>query len=386
VFTVPDGVAPGGTTLGITTHGTNAPPAPAFTVLPRITGTTPGHAVAGSMVELDGTSFGTQQGMVQAGGLDGTVAVWGDKSVVVSLPTGLSPGNTTITLTPAGTSASATTPYSIDEPPPPTPQPGGGHSGGGGSSGSGGSGSGSGSGATTPVPGTPGAQVAPNGLIIPSPSGPIIAHGPVAFVKPSPPPGPVSLKLDTKANQSDPGTDVPFTVSLIAFGKPVVGAPVDLLLVIEPGSDATLDPSHAVTDAQGQVTGKIHLSRTAGDHIVLARSGIYSDEVRVVGRSATATVAAGRAGAVGEVGSPPPLVSVRSPVLWALIACVLLFGAGFGLNLATAPAATRGATGGSRDPRAALGEVVAAAGSLGRFALGVVAVVGALALGALRRS
>jgi hypothetical protein len=389
VFAVPDGLPPGGTTLAITTSGTNAPPAQSFTVLPRITGTTPAHAPAGSLIEIDGTTFGTQQGSVKVGGQDGTVTLWGDKSVLVSLPAGAAPGPATITLTPPGTSATATAPFTVDDPPPPTSKPGGssgGSSGGGSSSGSGGSAH------NTPVPGTPGAVVAPNGLILPSDSGPIIAHGPVQFVKPSPPPGPVSLKLDAAANQGDPGADVPFTVTLIAFGKPVVGAPVDLLLVIEPGSDAKLNPAHAVTDAAGRVTGTIHLSGTAGDHIVLARSGIYSDEVRVVGRSATAAVASGRGGASADGGSPlPSLVSVRSPVLWALIACVLLFGAGFGLNLVTAPsvagrpgAATATARS-DRDRRAAVRDITAAAGSLARFGAGMVAVVGSLALGALRR-
>lgn len=388
-FTVPDGVPPGGTTLAITTNGTSAPSPPAFTVIPRITGMTPAHAPAGSVVEVDGTTFGTQQGMVQVGGQDATVQIWGDKSVVVALPAGLSPGDTTVSLTPAATSAAATYPYSIDNPPP------SGSSGGSGSgSGTGGPGASSGSGGSggghaSPVPGTPGAQEAPNGLILPSASGPIIAHGPVQFSKPSPPPGPVSLRLDAKDSQSDPATDVPFTVTLLAFGKPVVGAPVDLLLVIEPGGDASLNPAHGVTDAQGRVTGVIHLSRTPGDHIVLARSGIYSDEVRVVGRGANATVASGRVGA--ESGSPTPsLVSVRSPVLWALVACILLFGAGFGLNLVTAPAyagaGTAAAKGGrERSAREALGDITAAAAAIARYGASLVAVAGALALGALRR-
>jgi len=393
-FTVPDGVTAGGTTISITTNGTAAPSAPAFTVLAKVTGMTPAHAPAGSVVEIDGTTFGTQQGMVQVGGQDATVTVWGDKSVVVQLPSGLAAGPTTVSLTPVGSSAAASYPYSIDAPPPPSSTGGGGSGSGSGSSG-GGSGSGSGStsggsggGHTSPVPGTPGVQVASNGLILPSASGPVIAHGPVQFTKPSPPPGPVSLKLDAKDAQSDPGTAVPFTVSLIAFGKPVVGAPVDLLLVIEPGSDAALDPVHGVTNAQGQVTGTIHLSKTPGDHIVLARSGIYSDEVRVVGRGANATVASGRVGTADTGSAMPSLVSVRSPVLWALVACILLFGAGFGLNLVTAPAYGGGAgaatTARQRSAREALLDIAAAAGSVARYGASLVAVLGALALGAVR--
>jgi hypothetical protein len=83
----------------------------------------------------------------------------------------------------------------------------------------------------------------------------------------------------------------------------------------------------------------------------------------------------------------PSLVSVRSPVLWALIACVLLFGAGFGLNLVTAPAyggAGSAAMGRQRSPREALLDVAAAAGSIVRFGASLLAVAGALALGAVR--
>jgi hypothetical protein len=199
----------------------------------------------------------------------------------------------------------------------------------------------------------------------------------------------VSLKLDTATGQADPGTAVPFTVTLIAFGKPLVGAPVDLILVIEPGSDATVDPAHGVTDDSGQLKGSIHLSHTPGDHIVLARSGIYSDEVRVVGRGAHVAAAPGSAVAgVSVPPSTPPLVSVRSPVMWALAACLLLFGAGFGLNLLTAPAAGPSVTRGGRPVRgvrATLLDSTLDMGSAARFAAGVVAVAGSLVLGALRR-
>jgi hypothetical protein len=242
------------------------------------------------------------------------------------------------------------------------------------------------------VAGTPGATATP-GLILPGPDGPVIAHGPVPFVKPPPPPGPVSLKLETAANQGDPGSGVPFTVTLVAFGKPVTGAPVDLLMVIEPGSDAALEPPHAVTDASGQVKGTIRLSKTPGDHIVLARSGIYSDEVRVVGRGATNAVTSGPGGVARDGGSAssPSLVSLRSPILWALVACLLLFGAGFGLNLLTAPAAAGGAPAESTaidardDARSRLGEGLRAVGSAARFGVALVALLGAHLVGGLRR-
>jgi hypothetical protein len=239
------------------------------------------------------------------------------------------------------------------------------------------------------APANPGAKPTP-GLILPDPGGPVIAHGPVQFVKPTPPPGPVSLRLDAGANQADPGNDVTFTVTLMAFGKAVVGAPVDLVLVIEPGRDASLDPTHAVTDDQGQVKGTIHLSKTPGDHIVLARSGIYSDEVRVVGRGATTAATAGRGVGTASTSSLPPFVSVRSPVLWALLACLLLFGAGFALNLVTAPtpAADGWSTVGAnarRDAGYALRQTALGIGSAARYGVALIAVLSAHTFGALRR-
>ncbi len=356
-FTVPDGATTG--PVSVSTNGTS-PPAnpPALTVVPRITGFTPTHAAPGALIEIDGTTFGTQQGTVTVGGSSAQVTLWGDKQVLAALPGGLPKGTATVTVAPPGTDP-ASAPFSIDAVT-------------GGSSTS--SSSSSGSASATP------------GFIAPNPSGPVIAHGAVPFFKPAPPPGPVSLRLQSAAEQADPGGSVAFTVTLTAFGKPIAAAPVDLLLVIEPGSDAAVTPSHAVTDANGQVSGVIHLSKTAGDHIVLARSGIYSDEIRVVGRTASNTVAAAnQAGNSAPPGSSPPLLAVRSPVLWALLSCLLLFGAGFGLNLMTAPAVGERSGGVRSGLGGSLLGAGAAAGDAVRFAAGVVAVLGAQGLGLLRR-
>jgi len=365
-FTVPAGATSG--PVVVTTSGTTSPSStPSLTVIPKITSFNPTHAAPGALVAIDGTTFGTQQGTVTIGGQAAQVTLWGDQEVLAVVPSSLKPGSTSVTLSPPGSDA-ASAPFSIDAPPA-TPAPGGTSSNSSSSSSSHGS-----------------AASATPGFIAPNPSGPVIAHGPVAFFKPSPPPGPVSLRLDSAANQADPGSAVKFTVTLTAFGKPIAGAPVDLLIVIEPGADASIDPTHAVTDASGKVQGVIHLSKTPGDHIVLARSGIYSDEIRVVSRSATNTVATARQGGGANPADTPPLLAVRSPVLWALVSCLLLFGVGFGLNLVTSPAVAGGAVVDER--RRARGESVvgpvATLGSALRFAAGVVAVLGASVLGRLR--
>src|SRR4029077_6328139 len=123
---------------------------------------------------------------------------------------------------------------------------------------------------------TPGA--APT-FIPPSANGPMIQIGPVPFHPAPKLSRPVDLALTPTATTADPGVNVPFTVTLTAFGQPVVGAPVDLLLVVVPGGDASISPAKGVTDASGKVSGVLHLSKRAGDHIILARSGQYSDEI-----------------------------------------------------------------------------------------------------------
>jgi hypothetical protein len=385
-FTVPAGATTG--PVSVSPGNTNAPAStPTLTLIPKITGITPTHAAPGALIEIDGTTFGTQQGAVDMGGQSAQVTLWGDKSVLAVVP-GLAPGSTTVTVAPPGTDA-ASSPFTVDAPPPPSPSasPGSsGSSGSSGSTGSSGSGSKSSSSSSSSSGGTP-ATAAPS-FIAPSPSGPIIAHGPVPFFRPSPPPGPVSLRLQSAANQTDPGGSVNFTVTLIAFGKPIVGAPVDMLLVIEPGTDASIVPAHAVTDANGQVQGSIRLSKTPGDHIVLARSGIYSDEIRVVGgRNDTKAVAAANQLSEHPAAATPPLLAVRSPVLWALISCLLLFGIGFGLNLVTAPgAAEPGGVAGRRSLGSSLRAGAGLVGDVARVVGGLAAVVGAQVVGAVRRA
>jgi len=147
-------------------------------------------------------------------------------------------------------------------------------------------------------------------------------------VKPS---SPVNLTLATAADNADPGQDVPFTVTLIAFGKPVAGALVDLSVVVEPGTDARITPAQAKTDAEGRVSGVVHLSKTAGDHIILARSGTTSDEVRVVGRGAQAAQSSG--GVITSVTDVFTAGPSKMLLLVASAGCLVLFLTGFGIQM-----------------------------------------------------
>jgi hypothetical protein len=293
-FTVPQGVATGAVKV-TRSDAAVAGTTPTLTVLPRITGITPTHATQGSLVEIIGTSFGTQQGTVSVGGKAAGVTLWGDEQILVALPA-VPPGNATVTVTVPGAPSTLSIGIAID--------PG-----------------------ATPSPGA-----TPALLITPNPSGPIVSPGAsIPFEKPKPPAGPVALSLSTPTDSAAPGSDVNFTVTLAAFGKPLVGAPVDLIMVVEPGTDAAITPTKGVTDANGKLTGTIHLSKIAGDHIVLARSGQYSDETRVVGRLAGSGGAAAGAGDSG--GAAGMLSSQRLVIVGALLLCLVLFLTGFAIQM-----------------------------------------------------
>jgi hypothetical protein len=139
------------------------------------------------------------------------------------------------------------------------------------------------------------------------------------------------VMLSVTSTQSTPGSTVDFTVTFVVDGRPVSGAPVTLILLSAPRSDATVTPAQGVTDGRGQLRGKLHLSRSAGDHLLLARSGIYSDQINVFGAIPTEKTAGGDA----------PLgidrlhidVSGNPLVIWLSVACVVLVILGILVNL-----------------------------------------------------
>ena len=118
------------------------------------------------------------------------------------------------------------------------------------------------------------------------------------------------------------------------------------------------------------MSGVLHLSKRAGDHIILARSGQYSDEIKITGRGLANTGGAGGGtdSSVGGGGGSPQ----RTIIVAALLACLVLFLSGFGINVATArkPGAAVAAT---ATPRRSLGGSLVAlpvnAGSAAQFGL-----------------
>jgi hypothetical protein len=295
VATVPAGARTGPLTLAPVDTAAGGG-SPVLTVLPRLRGVTPEHAAPSALVEIDGTTLGIAAGTVSVGGKPAPVMLWGDRQILVTLPADLPAGPTTITVAVPG-AAPLSIGFGVDPAPP----------------------------ASAPLPSLSTAALP----IPPDPSGPVVATTPVPFVKPARPAGPVQLSLSPTTEQADPGQDVPVSVTLTAFGKPVAGAPVEFVMVIEPGKDASLSPPTVVTDEQGKAQAVLHLSATPGDHIVLARSGQYSDEIRVVGRG-RATAASLAAGG-GDAGATP--FSQRLLIVGLLALCLVLFLSGFAIQL-----------------------------------------------------
>ena len=333
----------------------------------------PGDGAPGATIGVTGSGFGSNKGSVTIAGVNAPVTIWGDSTIAVVVPSipkyAGNGGDDHIVVNVPGAASAMTAAFHVDPVPPPSPSSTPGQNTPGNTPG--------GVPTIDPITGLPtsGPSASPNGnapsFIPPSSNGPIISIGPVPFHPAPKTSGPVNLVLTPGSQSADPGQDVPFTVTLTAFGQPVVGAPVDFLLVVVPGGDASVSPAKGVTDAQGKVSGVLHLSKRSGDHIILARSGQYSDEIKVTGRGLANTggAAGGTDSGVGGGGGGSPQ---RTIIVAALLACLVLFLSGFGINVATArkPGAAVAAV---DTPRRSLGGTLVAipvsAGSAAQFGL-----------------
>ena len=357
---------PGGASGGdlvVTPNGTAPSTVPNGLVIMSIGAIKPGDGAPGATIGITGGGFGSQKGSVTIAGVNAPVTIWGDSTIAVVVPSipkyASSGGDDRIVVDVPGGASALSAAFHVDPVPPPSPTstPGSAQT----------PGSTPGGVPTidpiTGLPTTnPSASASPNGnaptFIPPSSNGPIIQIGPVPFHPAPKVSGPISLVLTPSESTADPGQNVPFTVTLTAFGQPVVGAPVDLILVVVPGGDASISPAKGVTDAQGKVSGVLHLSKRAGDHIILARSGQYSDEIKITGRGLADTGAAGGGtdnGLGGITGGSPQ----RTIIVAALLACLVLFLSGFGINVATSRRPADAAVAAGR-PRPSLRESLAA--------------------------
>jgi beta-1,4-mannosyltransferase len=217
-----------------------------FTVLPRILSLTPTSGGAGTLVAVHGTSFGFQSGKITLGGRLGSVTIWSDHLVIFAMPAGLVSGPITLTLTTAGPGAltASSTAFTVTS--------------------------------ARAVPGTGLAA----GIIEPHLNGkPVVTTKPFTFTPP-PQNGPVTVGVDVPLS-APPGSDIPYTVTVTAFGAPVAQIKVTVVIALEPGTDAAITTGTVTTDSSGQVHGFIHLSQTAGQTLILASTGPYQNEVEI---------------------------------------------------------------------------------------------------------
>jgi uncharacterized membrane protein YgcG len=205
-------------------------------------------------------------------------------------------------------------------------QPNGSGGSSGGTSGSGGSSSGSGNtssgrGNTSPANGNTRSGSVP-GPSRPGTTTPVVSPGAIANKQ---------FVMSVVNVQSTPGSTVDFTVTFVVDGRPIVGAPVSVILLSAPRSDAAVTPKQGLTDAHGQLSGKLRLSRSPGVHLLLARSGIYSDEINVFGAIPTVETSGGNS----PLGIDQLHINVSGNplVIWLSVACVVLVLLGILVNL-----------------------------------------------------
>jgi hypothetical protein len=362
---------------------------------PAISSVYPSTVAPGGAFQINGSGFGQGQcskngapsgGSVTVRGVPAVIECWAQNQIIADVPANLSPGSAAVFVNVGGAQSNQSS-INVGQT----------YSGGGGTGRSGGSGGGStpgvqpsASATSSPQSSNPTSIPTPSnpGFIPPSDNGPIISTSPAPFVKPPKPSGsPVDVAMSTATDHALPAHDIPFTVKVSAFGKPVAGTEVEVLLVYVPGDDAKVNPAKGVTDSAGELKGVIHLSRNAGDHIVLARSGQFSDEIRVTGRGAHSTGGAGGTSRLdsGLTGLVP---SQKTIIVGLLAICVILFVTGFAIQLAmprhkmTLATAGAGAHSGRRSPYGR----ARTAGAVLQFGMAMtVAIVGG-ALARLRRA
>jgi hypothetical protein len=119
--------------------------------------------------------------------------------------------------------------------------------------------------------------------------------------------------------------------TLLAAGQPVSGAPIAMSLLSRPGQDAAVTPATGTTDATGTFHGVLHLSQQSGDHLLLATSGLYSDEATIAGRTQQSAIG----GFIGNLpfGIGGWSIAGNPVVMWLAVATMLMAALGVVLNV-----------------------------------------------------
>ena len=286
-----------------------------LTVNARVDGIAPASAQPGDAVTVAGGGFGTTAGTVTLASASATVSSWSPTSITFTVPSAGQSGQ--LTITPVDTGAPANEPsLTVTHPVSISPGAGGAP----GSSGSSGSNS-------KPLTQAQVQQVTQALSAPPPPLPPAVIGGTPPAIPPSHPTnGSIALSLKPTSTSAKPGKTIPFVVTLLAYGRPVGNAPVQMVVAYEPAPDAVITPMSGTTDAKGQFHGTVHLSKTPGEMIILARTGEFSAEVQLIGSTATAAT----------VGTSHPSGSsaLQSSLPYTVVAlAVLLFIVGIGIRI-----------------------------------------------------
>ena len=309
-ITVPD-TAVSSSAIALTRAADNAAIAVpgALTVDARVDSISPTTAQPGGAVTVAGGGFGTHPGTVTLASANATVSSWSPTSITFTVPAAAQTGQ--LTITPVDTGAPANEPSLTVTRPVSIPPGVGGAPGSSGSSGSN----------AKPLTQAQVQQVTEALSAPPPPLPPAVIGGTPPAIPPSHPTnGSIALSLKPTSTSAKPGKTIPFTVTLLAYGRPVGNAPVQMVVAYEPAPDAVITPMSGITDAKGQFHGIVHLSKTPGEMIVLARTGEFSAEVQLIGSTATAaTVGIGHGSASGALQSSLPYAVVALAVLLILL-------------------------------------------------------------------
>jgi len=259
--------------------------APSISIVPRLDKIESNNVKAGAPIVIDGVSLGAAIGTARVGSSAATPQLWSRTSVLLALPTSLAPGTYPVVLTSAAGAASNALSLTV-------------------------------------VPGP----------ASPAPTSSAGGHSPSQFIdnnhqfhKPPKTESPVQLSLTAASHQLKAGGSCDLTVLLSLNGKPVSGAEVKLRMLFTPGDDFTFTPETGTTDATGTFRATVTISKTSGDSIIQAESGIFSDQDHIVGTGGTAPVLS-TVNPAANTGGIVPLMGLGALAL-------LLVGLGLWLNL-----------------------------------------------------
>ena len=284
-----------------------------LTVNARVDSISPTSAQPGDTVTVTGGGFGTTAGTVALASANATVSSWSPTSITFTVPSAGQTGP--LTITPVDTGAPATE-LTLTVTHPVSIQPTSG-----GASGSSGSGA-----SSKPLTQQQVQQVTQALSAPPPPLPPAVVGGTPPPIPPSHPTnGSVALSLKPAATTAKPGKTVPFTVTLLAYGRPVGNAPVQMVVAYEPGPDGVIQPTSGTTDAKGEFHGVVQLSKKPGEMIILARTGEFSAEVQLIGSTVTAATGAAHATGTGALQNTLPYAVLG-------LALLLVF-AGIGIRI-----------------------------------------------------